>query len=84
MNKKDEALKMVINLLDNEVDDPRCSDSIDKTIQVCKKALEEKKFIGLSFDEVDEIIDKVTKEGWLPYDKVFYVAIEQKLKEKNS
>jgi broad specificity phosphatase PhoE len=38
---KDEALLFVIDVLENHVEDPRSENLIEKTIKLCKKALEQ-------------------------------------------
>ena len=86
MNKKNEALKMVIKEFENVANEyflinMRPPAGIVKAIQACKEALEQPSSQGLSDDEIDNLFNR-----WALSECTFlemYNAIEQELKTKN-
>ena len=81
MNKKDEALKKCLRVL-NPIADERMYETkwIDSAIYACHEALEEKEWQGLTDDEIKSIYLEI---GVIDFTDIVKL-IEQKLKEKNS
>jgi hypothetical protein len=85
------AMKYALDVLDNYVEDPRCETERVAAVNLLRQALEQpdlarvgevgiwgdkREWVGLTDDE---IWDCYTDQG-----KRFYLAIEAKLKEKNT
>ena len=85
MNKKDEAIKKCLRVLEPIANERMYETQwVDSAIRVCHEALEEKEWQGLTEDERYEIL-KESYGGITTNDRAWIIkAIEQKLKEKNT
>ena len=79
-----EAMKQALDMLNEIADDMYCDQKLEGVITAVRQALE-KQWVGLTDDEVSEIIDREIgfNSCWGP-EEAFARAVEQALEKKNT